>query len=230
MEKEKRLYIVNNGIAVCIIILNLVVGITVKSFWIKVLPSLVSPIIYLLASKANKWTYILGGVNAAVYSIGYFIEGIYGLTVNALLVSCPVQIYTFFAWKKRSYKTATEFRTLKWWQRVLLGVGTIGGIGITYVVLINFNSSSNQLLDATVFTVGTTVTFLIAFAFMEAIIYNFLNTTTTLVLWIVSCVSGNLGNLPYLIVSSFSLYCTILAAIKWIQLYKEQKNKKQGEN
>ncbi len=230
-NKEKRMTIINNALAVCMILLNLVVGLIVDVPVIALFPTLVSPIIYLLNSRANKWTYMIGGVNSAIYSIGYFIEGVYALALNALLISCPVQIYTFFTWKKHAYKEATKFKVMDWWQRVLLCIGTVVGIVVTYIILINVEGSSQQILDAITFVVGTVAAFTVAFAYMETIVYNLLNATMTFILWLVPCISGNLSNIPYLIISIFSLYCQILASIKWVQLYKEQKyeQRRKGE-
>ena len=80
----------------------------------KTLPTLVTLAVQILLMSANKYAFLLGGTNAAIYGIVYIITGIPFSAVSALLISFPLQIYSFFNWSKNSKGKSVELRWLPW--------------------------------------------------------------------------------------------------------------------
>ena len=72
-----------------------------------------SLVVFLLASRANKYNYLLGAINSVIYSIGFFMEGLYAGVISALVFSFGLQIITFFRWNKNSYKQQNVLVPLK---------------------------------------------------------------------------------------------------------------------
>ena len=109
-RRKKYFALFNNILTVCLFLCILYFGIKTGQSFIKLLPTLITPFVMLLSSRVNRWTFIIGGCNSVIYSVGFFLGGLYGSALSALFVSAPLQFYSFFAWKKHAYKQATEFK------------------------------------------------------------------------------------------------------------------------
>ena len=72
--------------------------------FIKLLPCLISLFVMLLQSRANRYGYLLGGLNSLVYSVGYYMLGLYSSMTFAVVFSFPMQTATFIKWSRRPYK------------------------------------------------------------------------------------------------------------------------------
>lgn len=203
-------------------------GIKNKQKIIKLVPTLVSLVVFMLASRANRFNYLLGALNSIVYSIGFFMEGLYAGAFSALVFSFGLQMITFIRWNKRSYKQATVFRKMKWWQEILLIVGMFSLWGILAIVLNLLPGAKLVVSDTFGFVMGNGAMFLTIFAFIEAMPFSFLNLGNSFVLWISTIIAGNTANITYVISNSFSLYCTIWMYINWIKIYKEQQKLKKS--
>ena len=75
--------------------------------WYKVLPTLNTLVILLLSARVDRRSFLLGGLNAALYGIGYLGEGLYFSVINCLLVSMPLQLFSFFHQNPPHRNTAT---------------------------------------------------------------------------------------------------------------------------
>ena len=87
--------------------------------FIKLLPTLITLVVMLLNAKANRFGFLLGGINCLIYVIGYFMESLYG-TVISTLFGAVLAFLSFARWKKRAYGKATIFVTIKNKFRILL--------------------------------------------------------------------------------------------------------------
>lgn len=222
----KALSVVNNCLAAAVFILILVAGIITRQMFIKLLPSLISVAVYLLSARVSRFAFLVGGLNSVLYAAGFLMEGVYGSFLSAILFSFPVQIYTFFAWRKHAYKQATEFRRMKVKNEVLLGIGTAVCWAAAYFIALQIGSAKQQFFDMGVLVVGIIVQLLTAGAFMEAVVFNVINSVVNTGLWISSMAAGDIANVTYLIINLFSFYCVIISSVKWVMLYKEIKKYK----
>ena len=78
-------------------------SVVMKQDWFYIVPVCVSLIVMSLQADVNRCGYLLGAINSVYYSVVYFSFGIYAGAVNAFFVSFPLQLITFFNWKKNSY-------------------------------------------------------------------------------------------------------------------------------
>ena len=219
-EKIKSIvdYVLLGAAFLSILILGIIEGQDV----IKMIPALFGLFVYMLASKAYRIAYIFGAINSALYSIGYFMQGLYGNAFVNLALYVPIQIFTFFQWSKQKYKQATKFKRLSKKQELLLFGGAIAAwLVCWYVLSILPGSSAVPALDAVSTVLGPITAIATMFALMETIGYELISTSANAVMWILLLIA-NPANVTYLITTCFTLYCQISKTFTWIKLYKEQ--------
>lgn len=210
----------------------LILGIMEKQDVIKLIPALFALFVYILASKAYRIAYIIGAINSALYSIGYFMQGLYGNAFVSLFLYVPLQIFTFIQWSKQKYKQATKFKRLPLkYELLLFGGAIIAWLVCWYVLSILPGSSSVPALDAAATISGPITATITMFALMETIGYELILTGSNAVMWIILLFT-NPANITYLISTCFTLYCQICKAYTWIKLYREQnaESEKQPES
>ena len=95
MEKGKIKNIIDYILLGVAFVAILVLGIIEKQDVIKIIPALFGLIVYMLASKAFRIAYLFGAINSAIYSVGYFMMGLYGNAFVNLCLYVPIQIFTF---------------------------------------------------------------------------------------------------------------------------------------
>ena len=214
----------------------LVIGIIEKQDVIKLIPALFGLIVYMLASKAFRISYIFGAINSALYSIGYFMMGLYGNAFVNLVLYVPLQIFTFLQWRKKKYKQATEFKRLPVKYEILLFAGAVLAWGICWFVLTLIpGSSSVPAFDAIGTILGPITAVITMFALMETIGYELIASGSGIVMWIIlittSAMNGEgLADITYLISNCFTVYCQICKTFTWTKLYKEQQLQKLQKN
>ena len=201
-------------------------AIVFKQAFIKTLPVCISLFVWLLSSRADRVAFLVGAINAGIYCIGYFMEGVYGTMVSSL-ISMTIQAMSFFVWKKNAYKRATEFKKLNGVRRAGLGVGIIMTWLISSFVLYKMGGQE-YILDGLVLTLGFVVPVMKMAALIDALPLNLLSITISLIMWVrIVFVNGAIANITYCISMIFTLYMAIRMTIKWLGLYKEQQNNKQ---
>lgn len=195
-----------------------------KQALIKTLPVCFSLVIVLLNARANRIAFLLGASNSLLYIVGYYLEGVYGSMITAVFSAC-LQTASFFLWKRRAYKQATEFRVLSNKNRILLATGLISAWAIASYILSQVGGNE-YVLDGLVLVLGFTVTIMQMLALIDSCPLNILNVTISLTLWTRIILNGSIANVTYLISSAYTLYMVVRAAMKWITLYKEQQKAK----
>lgn len=216
--------------AVCFIMI-IITGIKEKSHPICVWPLINSLLIMILSMRAYRIAHLLGSINCLIYTVGFLIVGVYGSLISTLFVSFPVQLATFFMWGKRKYKKATMFRKLPIIWEIVLTVGIVGACVVGALVLGNVEGAKQSTLDSICMVLGIIIPFMSMFALVETIVFDIINTTVALVMWILIIVDDPM-QAPYLVSAIFNLYCVCFRAIKWVQLYvtqQKEKNKAQLE-
>ncbi len=207
-------------LGICAILIT-VTGILFKQSLLRIIPLYVSLVVGLLQSRANRFSYLLGGLNCIIYTVAYISFGLYATAASTLLFSCPVQLITFWRWSKRSYKQSTEFRTLKPIHWLL------GGIGFAVCfILVRFvlktAQSNYPTLDNLATLVGLAVSLLSLLSFRE---YSWLMPVTGVINLILYAVmtADDPAQVTYLIYAVNSMICIIGQFFSVRRLYAEQK-------
>ena len=214
MKNSKIIIIVATGIAI------LVAGILCKQEFFLMIPLFVSLFVMAFQSEANKVGPLIGSINSLIYTAAYIYMGVYASAASAILFSFPVQLMTFFRWKKNAYKKTVVFRKMTTKMRVLCSFAFLVVWGIMAAVFMHLDYEY-AILDSCSFIFGFVIPVLTMLAYIE---YTYL--------WIIQCIVGVFLNIQmvvndykettYLIYGVYALYCVIGAFISVQKFYKEQ--------
>ncbi len=197
--------------------------------WYKVLPTLNTLVILLLSARVDRRSFLLGGLNAAFYGIGYFTEGLYFSVINCLLVSMPLQLFSFFNWKKHADGKSTKLRTLGWrGEFVVISLTIVGCLCCHWFLLPFFAGEKQAALDIFLFVIGLVITVLSMLRYVEAPYYNIISAVANLVMWVLIC-AENIADLNYLIMAAYSLFRVVQSAVTWTRQYQKGKNEAQEQ-
>ncbi len=214
MKTSKKIIIIITGIAI------LIAGILCKQEFFLMIPLFISLFVMAFQSDANRIGLLIGAINAVIYTATYIYIGVYASAASAILFSFPIQLGTFFTWKKRAYKNTAIFRKMTNKQRLLF----LSSVVIMWAVLAGIFihlKYEYAILDSISFLLGFIIPILTMLAYIE---YTYL--------WIVQAIIGLLLNIQmvvndykqttYLIYGIYALYCVIGAFISVRKFYKEQ--------
>lgn len=212
--------------AVLVAILIIVFAVRNEQSFLKTLPTLVTLVVQIMMVHANRYGFLVGGCNAALYGVGYLTEGLYFSAASAMLFSFPMQIWSFFHWRKHSDGQRVSFRLMKPWVTVC----TVSGMLAAWWACLRFLSplfedATYPALDAYCFVSGIVVTVLMTFRFVEAQYLNLIAGTVTVVMWIL-IVLQRPSNVNFLIISIYNVILTFKAGVSWTRLYCSQPKKK----
>ena len=194
---------------------------------VRLAPLYVSLFIMFLQTKANRFGYLLGGVNALLYTAAYFSMRLYGSALYALCVSFPLQIITFIRWGKRAYGNSTILNRLTNKQRIIWALGGASVWVLLYLLLSAFGSAY-LILDNTITILGIIATI---FGMLALIEFQFLQITCGIVSCIlyIAMVKDDLSQSTYLIYTIYSLICQMMSVKYMSTLYKKQQEEKKHE-
>ena len=164
--------------------------------------------------------YLLGGLNSIIYAVGYFMLGLYSSMTFAVVFSFPMQILTFIRWSRHPYKKSTVMRRVSGRARVISAAAFIAAWAVCYFILRHFGSSY-ILFDNTVTLLGTAVTFLALFAFIEANYISAVCAVINLIMFMVISFKTP-ENITYVIYSVYALIRVIQGLMNWRKIYAEQ--------
>ncbi len=214
MNKTKKIIIILTGIAI------LVAGIVCKQEFFLMIPLFVSLFVMAFQSDANRIGALIGAINSVIYTAAYMYMGVYASAASSILFSFPIQLCTFFTWKKKAYKNTVVFRKMTNKQRIIF----ISGVLLLWIILALIFEHLNYeyaLLDSILFLFGFIIPILTMLRLIE---YTYL--------WIIQAVIGLLLNVQmvindykettYLIYGVYALYCVVCAFINVKKFYKEQ--------
>lgn len=225
---RKKIWLEWVPIGVCAVAI-LVCAFVFEQKWYKVLPTLNTLIILLLSARVDRRSFLLGGTNAALYGIGYFTEGLYFSVINCLLVSMPLQLFSFFNWKKHSDGTSTKLRSLGWKGEIVVLSSTVLGCLLCHWLLLPFFGGGQQkaALDIFLFVIGLVITVLSLLRYVETPYYNLVSSITNLVMWGLIC-TENIADLNYLIMAAYSLFRVSQSVVTWTKQYQKSKKESTG--
>lgn len=218
MKANKKIIILITGVAI------LIAGIICKQKFFLMIPLFVSLFVMAFQADANRFGALAGAVNSLIYTVAYIYMGVYASAASALLFSFPIQLMTFFSWRKNAYKKTVVFKKMSKKQRCIFFPGIVLLWGVLALVL-QYLKYEYAILDSITFLLGFIVPVMTMLAYIE---YTYL--------WIVQAVVGLLLNIQmvvndyrqttYLIYGVYALYCVICAFINVRRFYKEQQTVK----
>ena len=175
-------------------------------------------------ARANRFGFLVGGINAAIYGLVYLSEGLYFSSVSALLISFPIQLYSFLNWtRKRTAQNRTElkkFDLTKW--IVCLSLALAGWAACYFGLAKFFKGALLPAFDTFLFSMGIIVSVLAARRYVDSQYLNILSTTVSVVMWTIICAS-NPSNANYLIIACYNLFMMIKSSIHWTKQYNADK-------
>ncbi len=214
MKNYKKIIIAVTAAAI------LAAGILCKQEFFLMIPLFVSLFVMAFQSEANRIGVLIGAGNALLYTATYIIMGVYASAASAVLFSFPIQLMTFFRWKKNAYKKTVIFKKMSNKQRIVFCAGLL----LLWAIVAGafyFLKYEYALFDSLLFLLGFIVPILTMLAYIE---YTYL--------WIVQAVVGlflnvqmamnDISQVTYLIYGIYALYCVIEAFKNVHKFYKEQ--------
>ena len=190
----------------------------------RIVPLYVSLFVMYLQTKASRFSFLLGGCNAAYYAAVYAFLGLYGMALYSVLVASPIQIVTYIRWKKRAYKYSALLKRLTWKQRIMAVAVFAGVWGILYVLLSSLGSGY-LVLDNTVSVIGVasnvaSLLYLIEFPYVQC-----LSLVLNIVLYM-QMVQTDPMQWTFLIYTVYALICALISAVYMQKLYNWQRKEK----
>jgi nicotinamide riboside transporter PnuC len=190
----------------------------------RIVPLYVSLFVMYLQTKASRFSFLLGGCNAAYYAAVYAFLGLYGMALYSVLVASPIQIVTYIRWKKRAYKHSALLKRLTWKQRIMAVAVFAGVWGILYVLLSSLGSGY-LVLDNTVSVIGVasniaSLLYLIEFPYVQC-----LSLVLNIVLYM-QMVQTDPMQWTFLIYTIYALICALISAVYMQKLYNWQRKEK----
>jgi nicotinamide mononucleotide transporter PnuC len=199
-------------------------GIYFEQKFIKLLPTLISLVVYLLSAHLNRYSFLLAAVNSCIYAIGFAMENLYASVASALITTVPTSIVSFVLWSKNQKLNADKkeitVRRLntKGWVILLVSFSAFWTVGLFVFKQMNTN---RVLLDNTIFALGMFATLLSMLRYVESSFIFPISTIVNLVMWI-GLTMDNLANITYVISFLYTLYRLLQSIFNWIQTYKKQ--------
>ena len=228
LAKENKLQRDGIPAVLALIMLATAIGITVtgiifkQDFW-RMVPLFVSLFIAFMNSRVNRYAPLVGGLNSVLYALVYFSYGLYSSAAYAFFVSMTLQMVTFIRWNKKPLGNSTELRRLKVWQ-MIMSVALLAA-GFACLCFITKDVSQYFLLDNFITALGILVTVLRMMSYIEFTYFSVASDFFGIMLYVLM-----LGNNPeqstYLIFSSYSLICGVMAVI----FAERNIKKKEGES
>lgn len=223
MKKAK--WIFDYALILAVAILIIVFAVLREQSFIKTLPTLITLIVQLMMVKANRYAFLVGGINAMLYGISYFNESLYFSLVSAVVISAPIQFYSFIVWSKKPCKDAPPLRFLGWKKLSVAIAASLVGWGICIFGLSElFQSAVYPTLDSYLFVMGITVSLLAAWGYIDSQYMNILSVVLGLLLWILLTVQDP-ANFNYVIIYVYNLYRIIQTSVSWTKKYRQTKQK-----
>ena len=204
MKKSKIIIIIATGVAI------FVAGILFKQEFFLMIPLFVSLFVMAFQSEANRVGPLIGSINSLIYTATYIYMRVYASAASAILFSFPVQLMTFFRWKKNAYKKTVVFRKMTTKMRISWSVAFLVVWGIMAAVFMHFDYEY-AILDSATFLFGFVIPVLTMLAYIE---YTYL--------WIIQCVVGVFLNIQ-MVVNDYKE-----TIIESINLFKQKQSKDIG--
>lgn len=230
LTKIKQLYLKDKfmfALVSVVFVLIFSFGIKYESQLWRMIPLMVSLVVMLLQSNANRFAYLLGACNCVLYTASNYVVGLYATAASSLFMSLPLQVLTFLRWQKNAYKNSAKFKCLSGKQRVLVFGGLPVAWGVVYLIFSLFDSPY-FLLDSTTTLVGIFATVLCILLYIEHSYLTIFNLVLQFVLYL-KVLSDHPGQITYLVYNVYAIICVIRGYFRMRELYKEQQKEMENE-
>ncbi len=224
MSKKKKLWIDYIPAALAAVLIIFFAILRDQSI-IKTLPTLITLAVQILLARTSRFAFLLGGANSVLYAISYYSEPLYFSAFFALFISMPIQIYSYFNWKKNSNGDDPNIRSLPFHLKITAVIGIIIA-WIAFWKLLGNRMPSYQYpaIDSLIFTIGIMTTVLSAIRYVDAQYFCLVSSTLSLVLWTM-IVMKSPENINYVIIALYNLFRGVEITIAWSkQSHKNEKN------
>ncbi len=206
-------------------LLLLYTGIVYEQSFFRILPLFISLLVALLQSRANRLAYLLGGLNCFfLYTAVHFYYTLYAQAVYVFFVSAPLQLMTFFRWRKRPYKSSTILKKMSARTRLIVFSACALAFLALYFIL-NLFGSAYMFLDNFLTLLGVVITLLTLYAYVEYAYLAVLNTFLNIILY-AQMMHAFPEQITFLIFYVYSFICSVKAFLHVHRLYREQNAKK----
>ena len=219
MNNVKSFFTPIRILAAIVFILILTGAIVFQLPILNALPLLISTIVMFLQARVNRYAFLLGGINALLYTVAYAQMTLYSSAAYALLVSFPLQLITFFNWQRHTSNNSTEIRTISAFGRILLFAG-MGGLWLLLFLIFSAFGSAYLIFDNTVSVLGIVATLLCAGRFAEFTMIQWISSLVSIATYTIMTIDDP-SRCVWLIHVLYSCTCSI---ITYITIRKKEKN------
>lgn len=187
-----------------------------------------NPVCELLISKQNKYNFIVSIVFIEITeAIVLSIQGNYATALISILFWIPIDLASFFTWKKHpdeQEEIVTKVKRLTWWQDILIIAGIFAfGFGVGYLLTL-IPGAENTYVDAFCSAVGMANGILLLLRYNEQ--------------WIAWIICLALDAWLYIYAGSYIMLITVFAMavntvygfIKWLIYIKRHKKQTNQTN
>lgn len=187
--------------------------------FLKTLPTLVTLIVQLLLVRANRVAFLIGGANSLLYGMSFYCELLYFSAFKAVVITAPVQFFSYFNWKKKSSEGKTCIRVLSMPMRLAI-IGAIAAVWLLCFRFLGAVISSGRFVgaDSFVFVIGVAVPILSAFGYADAQYLNIAACAVSLGMWVAITVEEP-QNINFAFIAAYNLFRVAEAAVSWTQMY-----------
>ncbi len=190
---------------------------------IRTLPTLITLIVQILLVAANRNAFLIGGLNAALYGVSYILDGVYFSAISAMLISTPIQLASYFTWKKNSSGDRVKFKKMSFGALAATVAIIVAGWAGCYFGLSPFFAGGNYpILDTLTFSIGTVVTVIVAMRYIESQYLNAISCLIGLAMWTLIAIK-NPTSINQVVITLYNLFRVVQAAINWTKQYLDQK-------
>ena len=189
----------------------------------RVLPLYVSLIVMYLQVKVSRFSFLLGGCNAAYYGAVYLALGLYGMAMYNAFVACPIQIVTYIRWKNNTQSNETRLKRLSVKTRLLCVLAFCAAWAVSYFALQAFGSEY-LILDNTATLISAcanvaSLLCLIEFPYIQCVSY-----VVNIALYI-QMIQDDPRQWTFLVYAVYALVCVVISAVFLQKQYdRQQKN------
>ena len=213
--------LVRNVFSVCVLISIITSGILLNQDFICMIPLCISVFIMLFQSQANRYAYLIGGLNAIIYFLVDNHLGLYASAASDILFSFPIQVLTFLNWHKHAHKNSVVFKKMNLKQLSFTAIAFLTAWIVQFIVLIA-SGSNYAFLDNTSALLGILVSILTMLAFIEYT-YIWIIQGAISILLRIQLVVNDFSQLSYLIMTVYSFIYIVIAFFTVREKYNEQR-------
>ena len=223
MDEKKSKFNIDYIIVAVYTVTLTVLSILFKQMFIKVLPCYISLVVMLLQARANKYCFLLGALNSVIYAVGYYFEKVYGSLAEALVLSFPIQMITFFVWKRNEGKSQSKTRNLTL-KQALITVASFIVVWVGMYFVFKAIGDSSPILDNSIFVLSLVIYVYTLFGIVESRLLLIVSCCISLTMWTIKTFY-DIKSITYVLLSVYNLYMCIKGFVIWKKIASKDSGK-----